>query len=52
VRAWAVPEPAGAADVELLWTAALFEGQVGRMDDADHTVARLAELASTTTWRQ
>lgn len=44
VRAWEVPRPAQAEDMELLWLATLFSGQVGRLDDADVLVARMAAL--------
>ncbi len=44
VRMWEVPSPARAGDVELLWLATLFSGQVGRLDDADTLVARMAAL--------
>ncbi|MGY1782635.1 BTAD domain-containing putative transcriptional regulator [Geodermatophilus sp. SYSU D01036] len=46
VAAWEVPDPASPDDVELLWVATLFQCQVGRLDDADTTVARMAELAA------
>ena len=44
VRMWEVPSPARTGDVELLWLATLFSGQVGRLDDADTLVARMAAL--------
>ncbi|SNS84595.1 AAA ATPase domain-containing protein [Geodermatophilus saharensis] len=43
--AWEVPDPPLPGDVELLWAATLFQCQVGRLDDADRTVARMAGLA-------
>ncbi|MGY1693876.1 BTAD domain-containing putative transcriptional regulator [Geodermatophilus sp. SYSU D00814] len=43
--AWEVPDPPLPGDVELLWVATLFQCQVGRLDDADRTVARMAALA-------
>ncbi|WP_448628009.1 BTAD domain-containing putative transcriptional regulator [Geodermatophilus sp. URMC 64] len=45
VRAWEPdgPEP---DDLELLWVATMLEGQVGRMDDADVSVGRMARLAA------
>ncbi|MGY1669979.1 BTAD domain-containing putative transcriptional regulator [Geodermatophilus sp. SYSU D00710] len=45
VTAWEVPDPPHPDDVELLWVATLFQCQVGRLDDADRTVARMAALA-------
>jgi hypothetical protein len=44
VRTSEAPRPARPEDVDLLWLAALFSGQVGRLDDADALVARMAEL--------
>jgi hypothetical protein len=46
IRAWEVPEPAQADDLELLWLATLFFGQLGRLDDADAAVARMSALAA------
>jgi DNA-binding SARP family transcriptional activator/energy-coupling factor transporter ATP-binding protein EcfA2 len=44
VRTWEVPRPAEPADMDLLWLATLFSGQLGRLDDADVIVARMAAL--------
>ena len=44
VRSWDVPRPARPEDVELLWLATLFSGQLGRLDDADALVTRMAAL--------
>ena len=44
VRSWEMPRPAQPEDVELLWLATLFSGQLGRLDDADALVARMAAL--------
>jgi DNA-binding SARP family transcriptional activator len=44
VRSWEIPRPAEAADMELLWLATMFSGQIGRLDDADVLVARMSEL--------
>ena len=44
VRTWEVPRPARPEDVDLLWLATLFSGQLGRLDDADALVARMAAL--------
>ncbi len=46
VNAWHPPRPARPDDAELLWTATLLHCQVGRLDDADRTVARMAEVAA------
>jgi DNA-binding SARP family transcriptional activator len=46
VDRWTVPSPAHPDDLELLWVAALFQCQVGRLDDADRTVARMTALAA------
>jgi hypothetical protein len=45
VRTWDVPRPALPEDVELLWLASVFSGQLGRLDDADTLVARMTALA-------
>ncbi|MGK5114486.1 MULTISPECIES: BTAD domain-containing putative transcriptional regulator [unclassified Geodermatophilus] len=42
---WTVPDQARPDDQELLWVAGLFQCQVGRLDDADRTAARMAALA-------
>jgi hypothetical protein len=47
LRSRPVPMPAQPDDMELLWLAAVFENQVGRVDEGDRTVARMAELAET-----
>lgn len=47
LRSWPVPVPAQPDDMELLWLAAVFENQVGRVDEGDRTVARMAQLAET-----
>jgi hypothetical protein len=44
VRTWELPRPARAEDMELLWLATMFSGQVGRLDDADAFVTRMAAL--------
>ncbi|MGY1810688.1 BTAD domain-containing putative transcriptional regulator [Blastococcus sp. SYSU D00669] len=46
VRGWSAPRPVRPDDLELLWVAAMLEGQVGRLDDAAGTVARMAEAAA------
>jgi DNA-binding SARP family transcriptional activator len=46
VRMWEVPEPAEPDDLEILWLATLFFGQLGRLDDADDAVARMSALAA------
>lgn len=45
VRNWLLPDPPSPDDMELLWTATVFQNQVGRMDEGTRTVARMAELA-------
>lgn len=44
VRSWDVPRPARTEDMELLWLATLFSGQLGRLDEADLLLARMAPL--------
>ena len=46
VNAWQLPRPARPDDAELLWTATLLHCQVGRLDDADRTVTRMATVAA------
>ena len=46
VRAWSVPTPAEPDDMELLWLATVFQNQVGRLDEGDRTVDRMAALAA------
>jgi DNA-binding SARP family transcriptional activator len=46
VAAWQVPDPPSPDDVELLWVATLFQCQVGRLDDAGTTLARMTRLAA------
>jgi hypothetical protein len=46
VRDWPIPQSPEPDDMELLWLATLFENQVGRLDEGDRTVARMAELAA------
>lgn len=45
VRAWTVPSPPEPDDMELLWLATVFQNQVGRVDEGDRTVDRMAALA-------
>ena len=45
VRAWTVPDPAEPDDMELLWLATIFQNQVGRLDEGDRTVDRMAGVA-------